>query len=183
MASADRAAAPARSPMNAVGKLAHLVIPRLAVLSDRLPEKFFHRGNQLGFDAAACAVALYIAFQLRFEGAVPGPQQAVLWAWMLLLPALRPGLMWALGGYDRIWRYFNLRDALVLAFTSLPPTLFMLAMRYGFGKKTWQAAVPSSVILMELLLFLVMAGGLRALRRVTFESSRRSAADNARTML
>jgi FlaA1/EpsC-like NDP-sugar epimerase len=179
MAGADRAV-PARSPLRALGKL---FIPRLAALCDHLPEKFFTRGNQLGLDAMACAAALYIAFQLRFEGAVPGAQQAVMWAWMLLLPALRPGLMWALGGYERIWRFFNLRDALVLAFTSLPPTLFLLAMRYGFGKKMWQAAVPSSVILMELLLFLVLAGGIRALRRVTFESSRRSAAAGMRALL
>jgi FlaA1/EpsC-like NDP-sugar epimerase len=182
MAHAERAV-PARSPQHVLGKLARLLIPRLATLSDRMPEKFFSRGNQMGLDAVACAAALYIAFQLRFEGPVPAPQEAVMWAWMLLLPALRPGLMWALGGYDRIWRFFNLRDALVLVLTSLPPTLFMLVMRYGFAKKTWHAAVPFSVILMELLLFLVMAGGIRALRRVTFESSRRSAAADVRALL
>ncbi|MGH9670032.1 MAG: polysaccharide biosynthesis protein [Terriglobales bacterium] len=182
MADADRAAL-ARPALNPLGKLARLLIPRLAAWCDWLPENFFSRGNQLGLDAAACAAALYLAFQLRFEGAVPEPQQAVMWAWLLLLPALRPGLMWALGGYDRIWRFFNLRDAVVLGFTSLPPTLFMLAMRYGFGKKTWEAAIPASVILMELLLFLVLAAGVRALRRVTFESLRRSASAARRALV
>lgn len=182
MASADQAG-PSRSAPHPLGKLARFLLPRLAALSDRLPEKFFSRGNQLGLDALACACALYLAFLLRFEGAIPGPQQAVLWSWMLLLPALRPALLWTLGGYDRIWRFFNLHDALVLGFSSLPPTLFMIVMRYGFGRRSWEAAIPGSVILMELLLFLVLAAGIRALRRMTFESSRRSASAGLRALV
>ena len=182
MASTDRSV-PARPGENPLGKLALLLLPRLAAWFDLLPEKFFSRGNQLGLDAAASAAALYLAFELRFEGAVPNREQAILWAWMLLLPLLRPGLMWALGGYDRIWRFFNLRDALVLGSISLPPTLFMLVMRYVFGTKAWQAAIPGSVILMELLLFLVLAAGVRTLRRLTFEYSRRSASAGMRALL
>lgn len=182
MSSADQTV-PSRSPRSVLGKLARLILPRLAALSDRLPEKFFSRGNQLALDAMACACALYLAFQLRFEGAIPLQQQAVMWSWLLLLPILRPGLMWALGGYDRIWRFFSLRDAVVLGFTSLPPTLFLLAMRYGVGTRLWETAVPASVILMELLLFLLLAAGVRTLRRVTFESSRRSAAAGMRALL
>ena len=60
MASADHASS--RPAVNLLGKLARFFIPRLAALSDRLPEKFFSRGTQLGLDAAACAAALYIAF-------------------------------------------------------------------------------------------------------------------------
>jgi FlaA1/EpsC-like NDP-sugar epimerase len=166
-----------------VGKLGRLVLPHLAALSDQLPDPLLSRGAQFSLDAMACVCALYLAFELRFEGAVPLRQQAVMWTWMLLLPFLRPGLMWTLGGYDRIWRFFNLRDAVVLGFTSLPPTLFLLAMRYGVGTRLWETAVPASVILMELLLFLLLAAGVRTLRRVTFESSRRSPAVARRALL
>lgn len=182
MAGADQTV-PSRSPRNAVGRLGHWLLPRLAALTDRLPEQLLSRGIQFSLDALACICALYLAFELRFEGAIPPRQQAVMWAWMLLLPLLRPGLMWALGGYDRIWRFFNLRDAVVLGVTSLPPTLFLLSMRYGLGSRLWETAVPASVILMELLLFLLLAAGVRTMRRMTFESSRRSTAAGRRALL
>jgi len=182
MSRADRSA-PARSPQSALGKLARLLIPHLAALSDRLPEKFFSRGNQLGLDAAACAAALYVAFQLRFDGAVPLRQQGVMWFWLLLLPLLRPGATWVFGGYDRIWRFFNLRDAVGLALISLPPTLLLLVVRYGLPRESWEPAIPGGVILMELLLFLALAAGMRALRRLTFEYSRRTASAGTRALV
>ena len=140
MSRADRILPP-RSPMSALGKLGRLVIPRLAALFDRLPDVFFSRATQLALDAVACAAALSIAYQLRFESGVPLAQRPGMWAWMFLLPLLRPGLMWALGAYNRIWRFFNLRDAVVLGFTSLPPTLLLLAMRYGLGKRIREAEI------------------------------------------
>ena len=147
---------------------------RLQRMLDKLPRRFFNRTTQLMMDAALCAVSLYLAYQLRFDSAVPPGHQAVMWAWMLVLPVIRPALMWALGGYDRIWRYFNLHDGTMLAVTSLPPTIFMLLVRYGLWRSLWVAQLPVSVILVEYLMFLGLAGGLRALRRVSFESARGS---------
>ncbi|HEV2021396.1 MAG TPA: nucleoside-diphosphate sugar epimerase/dehydratase [Terriglobales bacterium] len=166
-----------------LGKLARLIMPRLAAVADQLPEGFFSRGNQLGLDAAACAVALYFAFQLRFDGAVPLPQRVVMWSWLLLLPALRPGVTLALGGYDRIWRFFNLRDAVGLGLISLPPTLFLLVLRYAVPRESWESAIPAGVVLVELLLFLALAAGIRALRRMTFEYSRRTASAGTRALV
>jgi FlaA1/EpsC-like NDP-sugar epimerase len=181
MASADHFASGLAG--NLLGKLARLIVPRLAAVADRLPGQFFSRGNQLALDAAACAVALYLAFQLRFDGAVPLPQRVVMWSWLLLLPALRPGLTWALGGYDRIWRFFNLRDAVGLGVISLPPTLFLLLLRYGFPRQSWDSAIPGGVALVELVLFLALAAGIRALRRLTFEYSRRTASAGTRALV
>ncbi len=182
MSRADRLLPP-RSPMSALGTLGRLVIPRLAALFDRLPEAFFSRGLQLTLDALACAAALFIAYQLRFEGVVPGAQRPGMWTWMFLLPLLRPGLMLVLGAYNRIWRFFNLRDAVVLGFSALPPTLLLLALRLAPPQPFQEVAVPLSVILTELLLFLLLAAGVRALRRLTFESSRRSPAESMRALV
>ena len=182
MASADHFASDHLAG-NLLGRLARLIVPRLAAVSARLPEQFFCLCNQLALDAAACAAALYLAFQLRFDGAVPPPQAVVMWSWLLLLPALRPALTWALGGYDRIWRFFNLRDAVGLGLTSLPPTLFLLVLRYGFAKNAWTGAIPGGVVLIELLLFLALAAGIRALRRVTFEYSLRTASAGTRALV
>ena len=144
---------------------------RIQRLVDMLPRGFFSRTTQFILDAAACAVSLCLAYQLRFDSAVPPAHQAVMWAWMLLLPVMRPALMWALGGYDRIWRYFNLHDGMVLAVTSLPPTMFIVLVRYGLWRSLWVAQVPVSVIVMEYLLFVGLAGGVRALRRISFEAA------------
>ncbi len=145
-------------------------------LMERVPTVLFSRTVQFGLDALLTAIALFLAYQLRFDGSVPYPHRTVMWAWMLLLPVVRPALMWAFGGYDRIWRYFNLHDAIVLGITALPPTFMMLVVRYGFAHKLWVAQVPASVIAMEFMLFLALGAGLRSFRRITFESARRSGA-------
>jgi UDP-N-acetylglucosamine 4,6-dehydratase len=145
---------------------------RFQKLVDKLPRGFFSRTTQFTIDAIACAIALYLAYQLRFDSAVPPVHRSVMWAWMLVLPVIRPALMWALGGYDRIWRYFNLHDGMVLAVTSLPPSIFMALVRYAEWRVLWVAQVPVSVIVMEYLIFLGLGGGIRALRRLSFEAAR-----------
>ncbi len=159
------------------------ILRSCARLIHRLPPIFLYRGTQLALDAMLSAAALFLAYQVRFDYAVPHEHQRVMWAWMIVLPALRPLLMWTLGGYDAIWRYFNLRDAAVLVFSAVPATLVLLIMRYGLVNRTWLAAVPAGVILMDYVIFLGMAGGLRAFRRVTYEASHHTTERHVRAVL
>src|SRR5438874_1356138 len=76
------------------------------VLASKLPTTLLRRGTQMALDALLCALALFFAYQLRFDGSVPQEHARVMWAWMLLLPALRPLMLMALGSYEGIWRYF-----------------------------------------------------------------------------
>src|SRR5436853_894632 len=145
------------------------------VLASKLPASVLRRGTQMALDALLCALALLLAYQLRFDGAVPSDHARVMWAWMLMLPVLRPLMLVALGSYEGIWRYFNLRDAGVLVFSSLPPTLLLVIMRYGFAPRLWFALVPWSVILIELGVFLCLAATMRAFRRASFEAARDAA--------
>ena len=147
-------------------------LARLSAIIDRLPAGVFSRANQLIIDALLSMGALWVAYLLRFDGVVVREQRPIMWSWMLLLPILRPALMWLLGGYDRIWRYFNLRDAFVLAFSSAAATVVMLIARLGFGKTVWYCSLPLTVIAIEYLLYLAGGTMVRALRRVTFETSR-----------
>jgi FlaA1/EpsC-like NDP-sugar epimerase len=144
---------------------------RVSVAIDHLPEPLFTRTNQFVIDGLLALAALWMAYFLRFDGLIPRDHRSTLWAWTLLLPILRPALMYATGGYDRIWRYFSLRDAFVLALTSLPATLVMTGARLGFPK-FWAATVPLSVIAIEYLLYLAFGTLARALRRITFEAAR-----------
>lgn len=184
MATADRNLATESSALGGspTSRLGRRLLEALAHAFDRLPASFFGRGVQLALDATLCALALYLAFQLRFDSAVPHSYRVVMWTWILGLSLARPLVMLALGGYSGIWRYFNLHDATVLVFTALPPTAVLIVLRYGFTQKWW-ARVPISIILIEYGVFLVLATGLRALRRATFETSPQSRTQRVRALL
>ncbi|HTK94468.1 MAG TPA: nucleoside-diphosphate sugar epimerase/dehydratase [Terriglobales bacterium] len=146
---------------------------RLSSALDRLPDSFFSRANQVVIDGALSLVSLWLAYLLRFDGVIPASYRATLWAWTIILPVLRPALMYATGGYDRIWRYFSMRDAFMLAATALPATIVLAAARVGFGK-FWVASIPLGVIAIEYVVYLAGGTFARALRRLTFEAARTS---------
>ncbi len=148
-----------------------MTVQRCLEGANRLPPALLSQGGRMGLDAGASAVSIYIAFQLRFDGSVPDGFGPTLWAWVLLLPLLRVASLQALGGYAPIWRYFTLRDCVTLAETSLPPTAILLFVRYALADFTSLGYVPGGVVLMELILFLTLAVGMRALRRVSFEAA------------
>ncbi|HEV2112992.1 MAG TPA: SDR family NAD(P)-dependent oxidoreductase, partial [Terriglobales bacterium] len=155
----------------------------LGTSTERVPQAFINRGVQLALDAALCALAIFIAYQLRFDGSVPEAHRRVMWSLMLLLPFVRPLLMLSLGAYDAIWRYFNLRDATVLALSAAPPSVALLLLRYLVAQKLWGTVVPASVIVVELGLYLGFASLLRILRRVTYEATRPAATERCRALL
>jgi FlaA1/EpsC-like NDP-sugar epimerase len=146
-------------------------LARLSLAVDRLPESFFSRVNQLVIDGGVSIVSLWLAYSLRFDGPIPHSHRATLWMWTLLLPVLRPALMYATGGYNRIWRYFSMRDAFMLAATAMPATIVMAAARV-IGRTFWMTAVPLGVIAMEYMLYLAGGTLVRATRRLTFEAAR-----------
>jgi len=152
-------------------------------LNTQLPASFFTRYNQMFLDAFVATAALYLAYQLRFDDRVPPAQQVLLWSWMLVLPISRPICLWAMRSYAAIWRYFNLHDALITAFCSVPPTILLLGLRFGVGQRFWMAGIPASVILIEFLLFVLFAFALRSLRRLTFELSHPVSASRRKAVL
>jgi FlaA1/EpsC-like NDP-sugar epimerase len=141
-----------------------LFLKAFASFSSRLPSGLFIRANQIAIDAALTALSVYLAYQVRFDGAVPASHAVVMKEWMIALPLLRVSTMLVLKGYDVIWRYFNLQDSVALALKALPATLVILGMRL-----VRIAAAPIGAIAVELLLFLCFAGGIRVLRRASFE--------------
>jgi FlaA1/EpsC-like NDP-sugar epimerase len=143
-----------------------------ASLTAALPEALINRASQMALDAGLTLTSLVFAYLLRFDGAIPSAHRAVMWSLAMLLPLLRPLLMLALGAYDAIWRYFNLRDAAVLAFSALPVSMLLLAFRYLLGRRFSGAVVPAGVIIIEFVLYLALAASLRVFRRVSYEVSR-----------
>src|SRR5919109_569455 len=114
--------------------------------ASRVPEAFIARGVQMALDSALCALALIAAYELRFDGAIPAGHARVMWALLLLLPIVRPLLMLALGAYDAIWRFFNIRDATVFAVSASPLSIVLLMARYFLAARLGGTVVPASVV-------------------------------------
>ena len=138
---------------------------------DHLPPWFFSRGLQLAIDTVLAAVAIRIAFEIRFDWNIPVSHQPILWVWTILVALIRPITIRYFGGHLVVWRYFGMHDALTLLTAALPCTLLMGALRLAFAKRLWWAQVPIGVILIEFGTFLALAGGIRAFRRFTYEAA------------
>jgi UDP-N-acetylglucosamine 4,6-dehydratase len=156
---------------------------KCAVLNDRVPRLLFNRLTQLLLDSGAAALALFLAFELRFDGTVPLRYRSIMWTWLAAIAVLRPVCIWCLGAYASIWRYFNLRDLFQLSLGAALPSLVSLFARIALAKKFPILGIPISIVLIDLGLFLLVAGTLRALRRAGFEHSRTSITGRRRALL
>ena len=87
----------------------------MAFFLDDLPTRVWGRGLQLMLDGIGVMLAVYIAFQLRFEFVLSNRYVGLMLAWMVVLGFARFLFILAIGGYMSIWRYFNLCDAVGLA--------------------------------------------------------------------
>lgn len=162
---------PAARPSRGLGYLRLRVVRMLAALNS-LPGYFYNRTNQQILDAACGALAVYVAFQLRFDSDVPLPLQRSMWLWMIGFAAMRPLAMRLTNAYRTVWRYFGLRDCPDFFLSSATPTLFLLVLRLGSGAHHWLLPLPASVLLLEFGFFAFFALGLRVLRRVSLEAAR-----------
>jgi nucleoside-diphosphate-sugar epimerase len=155
----------------------------LAVVLDSLPSSLYGATTQFAIDSLLSGIALYSAFHIRFDNGIPPGARPVMWAWIMLLGVIRPVLMWKLGAYNVRWRFFSLRDALVLGFSSLPASLAMLGVRLGFPNKVWLTAIPLGVIAIDSGLFLGLIGGVRILRRLAAEAALSSSEEIAQALM
>jgi FlaA1/EpsC-like NDP-sugar epimerase len=154
-----------------------------AMLNERVPGLLFNRGAQLFLDGTAAALAFFIAFQLRFDGAVPSRYRAIMLAWMGTVAILRPLCIWASGAYSIIWRYFNLHDMFLLSISSVIPTALLFVLRIVLARPNSLFSVPLSIVFIDFGLFLILAAGLRATRRAGFENSIRKSTQPQRALL
>ena len=154
-----------------------------ARLNNRVPGLLFNRFTQLVLDSACAALAFFLAFQLRFDGAVPSRYRYIMLVWMVGIAVLRPLCIWMLGAYASIWRYFNLRDMFSLSLAAALPSAVLLFARITLAQRFRVMAIPISIVLIDLGLFLLLVGTLRALRRAGFESWRVTPAQRHRALL
>jgi nucleoside-diphosphate-sugar epimerase len=151
-------------------------------LEKRLPAVFFQQALQFVIDALLTALSLLLAYRLRYEGSVPSDVKPIFWTWIVVLPIMRPIVMWAFGVYQIIWRYFGFRDSFRLSFGALASTGLLLILRLFFYRIPGLAN-PLSIIVMEAAIFLLLASAARAVRRLITEESLYSTEKGTRLLL
>jgi FlaA1/EpsC-like NDP-sugar epimerase len=146
------------------------VLGRVGWAVECLPRFLFRRRVQILIDATLSTLAIWFAYQLRFDFHVPPAHQVVMWTWALLLFFLRPLCLLAMGIYRGTWRYFNFDDAIAFTTGAMPVTVLMLLMRVASGS-VFGIRVPLIVIVVDCTCFLMLGLGLRAVRRLLYKTS------------
>lgn len=148
-----------------------------------LPRWVFSRWGLLSVDASVSMAAIWLAWQLRFDFAVPARYVVTVRVCAVALLFIRPACLWSMGAYRTIWRYFNLGDAATLCIAAVPPTIVMLLLRIGWlHAHPVSAVLPFTVIVLDYGIFLLLGTAVRALRRYLFEASL-GTASSKRTLL
>jgi len=135
----------------------------------------YSRANQQILEGAVVGVSFYLAFVIRYEGALPAFREYQFWA--LLLPVIIGRLLTNyLFGLTRIqWRYIGFRDALRTSRAYITFSAALLLFRFVLPAQAEMFRIPASVIAIELLLSLVGAMAIRLARRYIYEYESRRA--------
>ena len=150
--------------MNAVRKAARQWRERVVELLFR-----FRRVLVVAVQLAAIVASNYLAFALRFDGAIP-PEAIDLWKQCLfLLVLVRAVVFIPFRLYEGLWRYVDIYDARnIVAAVTLSTAVFFGIVRGVIGL----AGYPRSVYVLDSLILIVLLGGLRLARRVYRELGR-----------
>jgi len=127
-----------------------------------------HRIWQLVADAFLCALAWYLAFELRFDHGVPRYYDTLFRRTILIVVGIQLVVFVLSGFYDRWWRYVSTRDMWVAARGVTIATLVSSLTVYFFSPVA-QVRLPRSVAIMDWLLLLGLVAGTRLLARTVIE--------------
>ncbi|GAB4390285.1 MAG: nucleoside-diphosphate sugar epimerase/dehydratase [Thermodesulfovibrionales bacterium] len=108
------------------------------------------------------ALANYLAFFIRFEGAIPADHISLFLRFLPLILAIRILFYIASGLHRELWRYTSVSCLLKIILSATLGTLaFIAIIRYGMG----DLAYPRSVYVLDWMLLIMLAGGARLAAR------------------
>ncbi|MBP1768912.1 MAG: pglF [Candidatus Aminicenantes bacterium] len=138
-----------------------------------LRKLLFKRTSQVLIDFAIFGFSWVAAYFIRFEGPPPGTYLRQMLILGLCVIVARTLLFYVFSVYTMVWRYISIRDAFHLVRALVPLTLGMLLARYLAPEALRILRVPTSIIVIELLLVVLGTSGVRMVRRLTAESEDR----------
>jgi len=150
-----------------------------AKASDRLLR--YHRPLLLLTQAVICAVSVFAAFDLRFDGAVPPLYRPQLRFALLVWPLAKLAVF-LVGGLGRgWWRYVSLPDLFRLTVGNIAATALVTALTLGFAAPGF----PRSIYIIDFLVCLLLTSATRISRRVHWElsQSRSRSTSEGRTLI
>jgi len=120
-------------------------------------------------DSALISFSIYIAFWLRFDGAIPSPFVDNLKYYVALALGIKLILLLIHGLYDISWRFFGLKDLLKLfsAITLASVALWLAFLSLRAYLPT--LVLPRSVLLVDYVLTMGLIGTLRISKRAFIE--------------
>ncbi|MFN2383322.1 MAG: nucleoside-diphosphate sugar epimerase/dehydratase, partial [Gemmatimonadota bacterium] len=123
----------------------------------------------IGVNLIVFAAAYWAAFGLRFDFALPDPYWAVFWATLPVLLLLKTIVFSYFDLHQGLWRYVSISDLERILKAAVVSSLCYLAVAF-----IWATArpTPRSVILADMVLTVVMIGGIRFAVRVFREAYR-----------
>ena len=133
------------------------------------PTMFKRKLFFLAADAALIAGSVYLAFWLRFDGAIPENYSVNLKYYIAIALAVKLTSLLVHDMYDVSWRFFGLKD-LIKLFSAITLSSIVL----GLGTLLIEASpyfptLPRSVVLVDYLLTLGSIGVLRISKRAVIE--------------
>ena len=127
-----------------------------------------HRIPQLVADLAIVVFAWWLAFQLRFDQGVPPNFERVLERAIPIVIVVKLAVFFAVGFYNRWWRYVSTRDLWGLV-RGVVVACFVADLAVYFAAPVGHTRLPRSVAAMDLLLTLAGILGARMIARTVME--------------
>src|SRR5437868_11353140 len=134
---------------------------------------FVRRGLQVAFDLAVLSCAYWLAFEFRFEFAVPRywlPPALAGWAYVVPIEYI---LLTVFGVPRYSWRYISIRDTARIALALALATMLLVTIRLAPPAQLEILVVPFGVLCMNLFLCFVGLVAVRATRRILGEQQER----------
>jgi len=142
-----------------------------------------HRLGQVSSDLVLISLAWWLAFVVRFDGAVPGRYDKLFLVTLGVVVGLKIAVFVAFRFYTRWWRFTGIQDLEQIVIACVAASLLVITVLTIWRPDGFEA-VPRGVFVLDFLFAVVLVGGMRfAVRSVMERSGRGGALEKGRPVL